>query len=104
VSNNTQESGKWSCSGNPNGAAPVQVVMTKDADKFDVAPSSGINIGGTFEIRMKEDGKEFPSEIKFDIRNGQTLQSLRFHTSCSQDLRVGDQFGSVILSEFFPAP
>ena len=78
--------------------------MTKDADKFDVTQSSGINIGATFEIRMKEDGKEFPSEIKFDIRNGQTLQSLIFHASCSQPLSVGDQFGSVIVTEFIPKP
>jgi hypothetical protein len=54
---------------------------------------------------MKEDGKEFPSEIEFDIRQGGvTLQSLRFHTSCSQPLLVGDQFGSVIVTGFFPAP
>jgi len=104
VDGNDQASDKWSCSGDPGGAEPVQVMMTKDADKFDVTPSSGINIGETFEIRMKEDGKEFPSEIKFDIQNGQTLQSLRFHTSCSQPLSVGDQFGSVIVTEFFPKP
>jgi hypothetical protein len=104
VDGNDQADDKWSCSGDPNNAEPVQVVMTKDADKFDVKPSSGINIGETFEIRMKEDGKEFPSEIKFDIRNGQTLQSLKIHTSCSQPLNVGDQFGSVILEEFEPKP
>ena len=104
VDGNDQASDKWSCSGDPRIASPVQVVMTKDADKFDVTPSSDIGIGGNFEIRMKEDGKEFPSEIKFDIRNGQTLQSLKIHTSCSQPLSVGDQFGSVILVVFEPKP
>ena len=103
VDGNDQADDKWSCSGDPDGASPIQVVMTKDADKFDVTPSSGINIGNTFEIRMKEDGKEFPSEIKFDVRNGQTLQSLKIHTSCSQPLSVGDQFGSVILTEVLPS-
>lgn len=103
-SDNDQDSGKWSCSGDPEEAQPVQIVMTKDADKFVVTPSSGIYIGETFEIRMKEDGKEFPSEIKFDIGNGQTLQSLKMHTSCSQPLSVGDQFGSVIVREFIPKP
>ena len=104
VDGNDQASDKWSCSGDPQFASPVQVVMTKDADKFDVTPSSDIGIGGNFEIRMKEDGKEFPSEIEFDIRNGQTLQSLKIHTSCSQPLSVSDQFGSVILVVFEPKP
>jgi len=105
VDGNDQADDKWSCSGDPSGAQPVQIVMTKDADKFDIDPSTmSIFVGETFEIRMKEDGKEFPSEIKFDIRNGQTLQSLKMHTSCSQPLSVGDQFGSVIVTEFFPKP
>ena len=104
VDGNDQDSDKWSCIGNPSGAEPVQVVMTKDADKFDVDPSI-ISLGETFEIRMKEDGKELPSEIKFDIRQSNvTFQSLIMHTSCSQPLSVGDQFGSVIVTEFIPKP
>jgi hypothetical protein len=106
ASDNTQDPGKVTCSGDPNGAEPIQVVITKDADKFTVAPADEtIGLNSTFEIRMKEDDKEFPSEIMFDIRQGGvTLQSLRFHTSCSQPLFVGDQFGSVIVTGFFPAP
>ena len=103
VDGNDQASDKWSCSGDPSGADPVQVVLTKDADKFDVSPGT-VNIGDKFEIR-KIDGGDFPSEIKFDIRQGgSTLQSLKIHTSCSQPLAVGDQFGSVILEVFYPKP
>ena len=103
VDGNDQASDKWSCSGDPGFAEPVQVVMTKDASKFTVTPSNQtIGVGTTFEIR-KIDGGDFPSEIKFDIRqDGQKLQSLKIHTSCSQHLNVGDQFGSVILEQFFP--
>jgi len=105
VDGNDQASDKWSCSGDPSEAQPVQVVMTKDADKFDVIPNSDIDIGKTFEIRMKKDGKELPSEIEFDIRQSdETLQSLIMHTSCSQPLSVDDQFGSVIVREFIPKP
>ena len=103
VDGNDQARDKWSCNGDPDKAQAVQIVMTKDADKFVVDPST-INLLETFEIRMKEDGKEFPSEIKFDIRDGQTLQSLKMHTSCSQPLSVGDQFGSVIVRKFIPKP
>lgn len=103
VDGNDQASDKWSCSGDPSEAEPIQVVMTKDADKFDVSPSS-IRIGESFEIR-KTDGGDFPSEIKFDIRQDDvTLQSLKIHTSCSQPLSEGDQFGSVILEKFYPKP
>jgi len=101
VDGNSQASDKWSCNGDPAGAEPVQIVMIQDADKFFVDPGS-IGLGETFEIR-KIDGGDFPSEIKFDIRkDGQTLQSLKIHTSCSQPLSVDDQFGSVILTEFYP--
>jgi hypothetical protein len=31
---------------------------------------------------------------------GQTLQTVKFHTSCSQPLNVGDQFGSLLLDDF----
>ena len=105
ASNNTQDPGKVICSGDPDDASPVQVVMTKDADKFTVTPADEeISLNSTFEIR-KIDGGDFPSEILFDIRkDGQTLQSLKFHTSCSQPLAVGDQFGSVILEVFYPRP
>jgi hypothetical protein len=105
VDGNDQASDKWSCSGDPGGAEPVQVVMTKDADKFTVAPGSEtIGLGSTFEI-WENDGGDSPSDIKFDIRQGDVaLQSLKIHTSCSQPLSVGDQFGSVIVTEFFPKP
>jgi hypothetical protein len=107
VDGNDQTSDKWSCSGDPIFAGPVQVVMTKDASKFTVIPSDQtIGVGDTFEIRKSDPiGSEFPSEIEFDIRkDGQTLQSLNFHTSCSQPLNVGDQFGSVVLTDFTPKP
>jgi hypothetical protein len=105
VDGNDQASDKWSCSGDPDGAYPVQVVMTKDVDKFTVVPEDeAIGLNSTFEIR-KTDGGDFPAEIQFDIRQeGETLQSLTIHTSCSQPLRVGDQFGSVIVTEFIPNP
>ena len=44
VDGNDQASDKWSCSGDPSGADPVQVVLTKDADKFNVSPST-VSIG-----------------------------------------------------------
>jgi hypothetical protein len=97
---NFQE-GKFQCS--PAGLVLgdlASVVMTKDADKITASIPSPTSI----LIQRTDDlGKELPSDIKFDITDagGQT-QSLVLHTSCSKVLEVGDQFGSVLLVEFFP--
>jgi hypothetical protein len=77
----------------------ASVVMTKDADKIDVEI-----IGNTVKIfRSDTLGKEFPKEIKYIITDtdGNT-QSQTLHTSCSKPLNVGDQFGSLILTDFIP--
>ena len=44
---------------------------------------------------------EFHSETKLEIRqDGRSMQSLNIHTSCSQPLEAGDQFGSLELVAF----
>ena len=40
----------------------------------------------------------------FDSRGGRLLQKINFHTSCSQPLAVGDQFGSLILEDIELVP
>jgi len=102
--NNNPQEGKFVCDGDPNGAEPISIVMTKDADKIDVSPTSEtIGLGQEFELKTKSGGR-FGAETKFDIRqNGKTLQSLNIHTSCSKDLFVNDEFGGVILKEFYPS-
>ncbi|MDH3315843.1 MAG: hypothetical protein OER43_08775 [Gammaproteobacteria bacterium] len=104
ASNNNQ-GGKTDCSGDPAGASPVRVVMTKDANEITVTPNGEtLGIGGLVTI-SDNDGNKFASEIKFDVeQGGSVLQSLAVHTSCSAPLNVGDQFGSLILREFVPEP
>ena len=36
----------------------------------------------------------------FDQQNGTLLQTIEFHTSCSQPLVLGDQFGAIQLREY----
>ena len=40
----------------------------------------------------------------FDMEGGSLLQTVKFHTSCSQPLSLGDQFGSLLLEGFVPKP
>ena len=48
---------------------------------------------------------KFPSELHITVKVGNTtVQTLRFHTSCSQPLGVGDQFGSLRITGWTPRP
>jgi hypothetical protein len=38
----------------------------------------------------------------FSSLGGTLLQSVGFHTSCSQPLAVGNQFGSVLITTYTP--
>ena len=95
---NFQE-GKFTCAETGALGDLVNVEMTKDAGKFMVEID-----GNRVKISYNDPvGKEFPSEIKYKI-TGSTgnTQSQALHTSCSKPLNVGDQFGALILTEFFP--
>lgn len=92
---NDQE-GKVKCSGDPNGAQPISINVTKDADKVSVSPNSGILIGDI--VTFTATGNELKADLKFDILGGGGIeQSIKIHTSCSKPLGVGDQFGSMQL-------
>ena len=88
---------KFKCSGDPNNAEPVEVVITKDADKATVDPST---FGLTDKVTITATGATLRADTKFDIRQNSTvLQSLNIHTSCSKPLEVGDQFGSLLVTD-----
>ena len=62
-----------------------------------------VNLNETFDIDAMNEGE---SRLKaetvvfiFDMDNN-LLQSVGFHTSCSQPLNDGDQFGSLVLVGF----
>ncbi len=101
ASNNPQN-GKAKCSGDPAGAQPVELVYTgKKAGKFTISPPGEvINVGDEVTITTSD---KFESNTKLEIRQGGSdIQKLEIHTSCSQPLAVGDQFGSLKLVQFIP--
>ncbi len=96
-----QPSDKASCSGNPFGANDVSVIYTgKDPAKFTLTPNSGIDVGESFAFTAT--GRdELHSDSTFLIQGpGGVLQSVKLHTSCSQPLRCGDEFGALKIVEF----
>ena len=94
------QGGKASCSGDP-GAAPLTLVVTKDAAKVSVSPSTGIAIGDVVTVASTS-GKKLPAEIKLDVVGATGTQALKIHTSCSQPLAPGDAFGSLVVQGLIP--
>ena len=65
-----------------------------------VSPASYLTVGETF--RLTATGRdELHSESSFQIvGGGAPLQSVVLHTSCSQPLRLGDEFGALKIVGF----
>ena len=70
--------------------------------------SGTVSLGGSFTIDATAEGE---NKLKantvlhiFEAGTSNVLQEIEFHTSCSQPLEVGNQFGSALLTEFIPEP
>ena len=99
----TQDPSKVNCSGDPMGAVEVFILATNNSNPT----ASGVNIwyqgsvplGAQFDLSAANaNGTRLDAETHvhvFDATGATLLQSIEFHTSCSQPLEVGNQFGSV---------
>lgn len=108
ASRHSQDPDKVVCSGDPAGASPVFV---RASDKDDPDHESArvwfegtVEIGEIFEAdaaradRDKLQSKTFVHV--FGAASGELLQSVEFRTGCSEPLRIGDRFGSLVLRGF----
>ena len=109
ASDHSQDPSKVSCDGDP---MFEPVVRIRASDKSN--PNHGhasvwfdgtVELDSTFDIDATNAGE---TKLKantwvhvFDA-NDVLLQTIRFHTSCSQPLYPDDQFGSLVLIEFIP--
>jgi hypothetical protein len=96
MESNTQN--KDECSGDTDAANGVSIVITRDADKVSASPSEGVNVGDLVTIRTTN--SKFRATTELDIVGAMGTQSLNIHTSCSDDLIVGQSFGAFRLVEF----
>jgi serine-aspartate repeat-containing protein C/D/E len=97
ASDNTQDPRKATCSGDVNGLLDVTVVAGKNDLRKSytvvpmvVAPDAEFTISAT----------KFEADSRIEISNAGGTESNRIHLSCSQDLAVGDVFGSLELVGF----
>jgi hypothetical protein len=105
ASHHGQEDAFVTCSGDPAFAGPVHIKVTHDTQPTRVYFDGIVDVGGVFTIdgEGNPSGKVPPnSHVEITDLEGQLLQDITFHTSCSQPLDVGDQFGSLFLIDFTP--
>lgn len=95
------QNGDASCWGNAGGANSVGIVYNGHfAYKHQVAPSSGINVGDRVRVTSSHRGGLFPNQSYLITDSSGVLQEIGLHTSCSQPLALGDEFGALKVVEF----
>lgn len=107
ATSHNQNSGKVECSGDLGGASPVIIIATNKQDPNDLSGriwfDGQVTLDASFDIDAGNAGQAKLSSSTFvhiyDLQNN-LLQSVTFHTSCSQPLVVGNQFGSLLLERF----
>jgi uncharacterized repeat protein (TIGR01451 family) len=105
ATSHSQDASKVVVTGDPNDASPVYIVASKDPlGGGEVYFAGTVDLGGEFVIDSTLAGKSnLPSSTHVTIyasQGGAVLQQIEFHTSCSQPLFIGDQFGAIQLVGF----
>jgi hypothetical protein len=108
ASSHSQDPKKVKCSGDVYGADPVDIIVTskpKKAKKGQPAPTPicwgvalDLPIGESVIVDAAIGGKtnlDAETLVRITDLGTGNVEEVRFHTSCSQPLSVGDQFGSM---------
>jgi hypothetical protein len=103
-SSHSQDPGKFDCepANGVSGQGPFEIRFS-DKDGADYVTFNDVNEGDEFEVTAAMSGRsEFNSETFFDVYDvtGALVQSVRFHSSCSQNLFIGDRYGDLEVVSF----
>ncbi len=98
-----QDSSKATANGDPAGDPSVYIVAG-NKDFNNILFAGTVALGEEFVLDgAGSDRGKFDSETRiniFDSEGGTLLQSLSYHTSCSQPIQLGDVIGSVTLTGY----
>jgi len=107
ASSHSQDASKVAIEGNPLGATTVRIVAASKADvddpKAEIYFDGEVNFGETFAIDALLAGKaklKAETHVSIFAPDGELLQTVKFHTSCSQPLILGNRFGAIDLVGF----
>lgn len=109
ATSHTQDASKVACSGDPQDAPVVRILITNNSSPTSTSAlvwfDGTVNLGQMFAMSAANAGqtKMGTDSFAYVYVGGQLVQSIKFHTSCSQPLLRGDQYGSLRL-EGFTAP
>jgi len=100
ILDHSQKKGKVNVSGDPKGAAVVHIIAAEKANGSGKKYFDGtVNLGEQFVIGGTENLKS-QTFVLVKSQDNKLLQTIEFHTSCSQPLNHGNQFGGVQLIGF----
>lgn len=103
ASNNSQDPAKVKCIGDSALTDPVNIVATNKKDTATFANIQSLPLNGTILIDAAAGGQsqlDSETHIKiYDSYDNSLIEDIVIHTSCSQPLNVGDQFGSLKVVE-----
>lgn len=108
ATNNSQAADKQKCTGDPMAASPVRILVTNKSNPTDATAkvwfNGSVSLNGQLVISATNAGRtKLDKDTYAFVYMGTTLkQSIKLHTSCSQPLKAGDQFGSLKLIAFTP--
>ncbi|RMD96450.1 MAG: hypothetical protein D6816_18905, partial [Bacteroidetes bacterium] len=100
ATSHNQNPDKVTCNGDPAGKQTVHIIVNnkQNPDEGNLFFEGDVQLGTPFTVEAATAGKdEFKAETWFHIFDDQwnLLQEVRFHTSCSQPIAAGNQFGSI---------
>jgi len=107
--NHNQDPSKVECSGDPAFTTPVRILAQDKSNpndnrakiwfngQVDLNSSFWIDATNAGENKLKAETHVFIYDLQDNL-----LQTIEFHTSCSQPLGEGDQFGSLLMLDFVP--
>jgi hypothetical protein len=107
ATHDAMDPGKVTCTGDPLMASTVRIHVSDKSNPYDsgghVYFDGNVNLGGAFTADAMNAGQtRFPAStfaFVFDL-SGNLLQSIGFHTSCSQPIQDGDQYGTLLLTGY----
>ena len=109
ASNHHQDPGEVSCEGDPEFASPVHIRATNRKNPDDpnakILFDGEVDLNQNFDIDATNAGEtklKANTHVFIYATDSTLLQTIKFHTSCSQPLVKGDQFGSLKLVGFIP--
>jgi len=100
ASSHSQAEDKVICTGDPYGAEPVDIVVSDKKGKKIWATAADVSVGDMIVVDAANGGDtDLDAETIVEIfdANSNVIHDVIFHTSCSQPLNLGDQFGSMLL-------